>query len=50
LREVFRKGDEVLDTIFLLISIVGYMALIAGFFFGGFVLLDFFWGRRGGDA
>jgi hypothetical protein len=24
--------------------------VIAAFFFGGFVALDFFWGRRGGDA
>jgi hypothetical protein len=39
-----------LDTIFLLISIVGFFVIIATFFFGGFVLLDFFWGRRGGDA
>lgn len=38
-----------MDTIFLLISVIGFMLLIAGFFFGGFVLLDFFWGRRGGD-
>ena len=40
---------QALDTLYLLVSIVGFMALIALFFFGGFVLLDFIWGRRGGD-
>jgi hypothetical protein len=39
-----------LDTLLLVLSIVGFFALIAGFFFGGFVLLDFLWGRRGGDV
>jgi hypothetical protein len=44
------KGESALDTIYLLLGIIGFMALIAAFFFGGFVLLDFIWGRRGGDA
>ncbi len=39
-----------MDTIYLLLGIIGFMALIVVFFFGGFVLLDFLWGRRGGDA
>ena len=39
-----------LDTLYLLISIVGFFVIVAIFFFGGFVLLDFLWGRRGGDA
>jgi hypothetical protein len=39
-----------LDTLYLLLGIVGFFVVIAGFFFGGFVILDFFWGRRGGDA
>jgi hypothetical protein len=39
-----------LDTIYLLLGIVGFFIIIALFFFGGFVLLDFLWGRRGGDA
>jgi hypothetical protein len=39
-----------LDTIYLLLGIIGFMAMIAVFFFGGFVLLDFIWSRRGGDA
>jgi hypothetical protein len=26
------------------------MVVIAAFFFGGFLMLDFIWGRRGGDA
>jgi hypothetical protein len=39
-----------LDTIYLLLGILGFFAVIAVFFFGGFVLLDFLWGRRGGDA
>jgi hypothetical protein len=41
---------RVLDTIYLLVGILGYFIIIAAFFFGGFVLLDFLWGRRGGDA
>ena len=39
-----------LDTIYLLLGIIGFFVIIAIFFFGGFVLLDFLWGRRGGDA
>ncbi len=44
------KGQRALDTIYLLLGIIGFMAMIAAFFFGGFVLLDFLWARRGGDA
>ena len=44
------KAARVLDTIYLLLGIVGFMAVIAAFFFGSFLLLDFIWGRRGGDA
>jgi hypothetical protein len=39
-----------LDTLNLLLGIIGFMVLIAVVFFGGFVILDFLWGRRGGDA
>jgi hypothetical protein len=39
-----------LDTIYLLLGIVGFMGVIAAFFFGSFLILDFIWGRRGGDA
>jgi hypothetical protein len=39
-----------LETLYLLLSIVGFLALIAGFFFGGFVLLDFLFSRFGGDT
>jgi hypothetical protein len=39
-----------LDTLYLLLGIIGFFLIIAIFFFGGFVLLDFLWGRRGGDA
>jgi hypothetical protein len=39
-----------LDTVYLLVGIIGFFIIIAIFFFGGFVLLDFLWGRRGGDA
>jgi nitrate reductase NapE component len=39
-----------LDTIYLLLGIIGFFLIIAIFFFGGFVLLDFLWGRRGGDV
>jgi hypothetical protein len=39
-----------LDTLYLLLGILGFFIVIALFFFGGFVILDFLWGRRGGDA
>jgi hypothetical protein len=39
-----------LDTLYFLLGILGFFAVIAVFFFGGFVLLDFIFGRRGGDA
>jgi hypothetical protein len=39
-----------LDTLYLLLGIIGFFVIIATFFFGGFVILDFLWGRRGGDA
>ena len=35
-----------LDTLYLLLGIIGFFLIIALFFFGGFVLLDFLWGRR----
>jgi hypothetical protein len=31
-------------------GIIGFFVMIALFFFGGFLILDFLWGRRGGDA
>jgi hypothetical protein len=40
----------VLETLYLLLGIIGFMALIAAFFFGGFVILDFLFSRFGGDA
>ena len=40
---------RVLDTLYLLLGIIGFFLIIAIFFFGGFVVLDFLWGRRGGD-
>ena len=48
-RERLRKAHQVLETIYLLLGIVGFFAMIAAFFFGGFLLLDLFWSRRGGD-
>jgi hypothetical protein len=45
-----RKGQGALDTLLLVLSIIGFFAILAIFFFGGFVLLDFLWGRRGGDV
>ena len=44
------RARRALETIYLLLGIVGFMAVIAAFFFGGFLILDFIWGRRGGDA
>jgi hypothetical protein len=50
-RRIFsRKGQEVLDTLHLLLSVLGFFVILALFFFGGFVVLDFLWGRRGGDV
>ena len=45
-RERLRRA---LDTIYLLLGIFGFFGMMAAFFFGGFLLLDFIWGRRGGD-
>jgi hypothetical protein len=45
-----RKGQEALDTLLLALSVIGVFVLIALFYFGGFVVLDFLWGRRGGDV
>ena len=48
---ILRKARKrALDTLYLLIGILGFFIVIALFFFGGFVILDFLWGRRGGDA
>jgi len=38
-----------LETVYLLLGIIGFMAIIAAFFFGGFVILDFLFSRSGGD-
>jgi hypothetical protein len=43
------KGLDLLDTIYLLLGIIGFMAIVAVFFFGGFVLLDFLFSRSQGD-
>jgi hypothetical protein len=43
------ERSVVLETLYLLLGIIGFLVLIAAFFFGGFVILDFLWGRRGGD-
>jgi hypothetical protein len=44
-----RKGQSDLNTLLLVLSVIGFFVLIALIFFGGFVVLDFLWGRRGGD-
>jgi hypothetical protein len=38
-----------LETLYLLLGIVGFLAILAAFFFGGFVLLDYIFSRSGGD-
>jgi len=38
-----------LETVYLLLGIIGFMAIIAAFFFGGFVVLDFLFSRSKGD-
>jgi hypothetical protein len=48
---IWWKGlKRALDTLYLLLGIIGFFVVIAGVFFGGFLILDFLWGRRGGDA
>ena len=39
------RGFIVLDTLYLLLGIIGFFAVIAAFFFGGFVILDFLFSR-----
>ncbi len=39
---------QVLDTLYLLLGIIGFLVVLATFFFGGFVLLDFIFSRTGG--
>ena len=48
-RTVASFERRALDTLYLLMGIIGFFLIIALFFFGGFVVLDFLWGRRGGD-
>ena len=48
-RTVASLERRTLDTLYLLMGIIGFFLIIALFFFGGFVVLDFLWGRRGGD-
>jgi hypothetical protein len=43
------KGRKFLETLYLLLGIIGFMAIIALFFFGGFVILDFIFSRSAGD-
>ena len=40
-----RLVDDALETVYLLQGIIGFMGLIAIFFFGGFVILDFLFSR-----
>jgi hypothetical protein len=47
---LWKGRTRALDTLYLLLGILGFFVMIALFFFGGFVILDFLWGRRGGDA
>jgi hypothetical protein len=38
-----------LHTLYLLLGVIGFFVVIAVFFFGGFIVLDFLWSRRRGD-
>jgi hypothetical protein len=38
-----------LETVYLLLGVVGFLVIIAAFFFGGFVILDFLFSRSEGD-
>ncbi len=44
-----RLCKRALDTIYLVIGILGFFLVMALAFFGSFVLLDFLWSRSGGD-
>ncbi len=44
-----RKAGRFVDTIYLLLGVVGFLLIIAAFFFGGFVILDFLFSRSEGD-
>ncbi|MEJ7820334.1 MAG: hypothetical protein WKF44_08520, partial [Rubrobacteraceae bacterium] len=44
------ERPRVLNTINLVVGVMGFFAILAIFFFGGFLLMDFIFGRRGGDA
>ncbi len=33
----------------MLMGIIGFFVVLVVVFFGGFLILDFIWGRRGGD-
>ena len=48
-QQVRERPVVVLETVYLLLGIIGFMAFIAAFFFGGFVVLDFLFSRFGGD-
>ncbi len=39
-----------MDTLYLLMGVLGFFAVIAVFFFGGFLLLDLIFARSGGDS
>ncbi len=39
-----------METINLVVGVMGFFLILAIFFFGGFLLLDFIFARRGGDA
>ena len=44
------RRERALETVYLLLGILGFFAVIAAFFFGGYVILDYLWGRSGGDS
>ena len=51
LRRLRWRRLDLLDTLYLLMGVIGFFAVIAAFFFGGFLLLDFIFARSsGGDA
>ena len=39
-----------MDTLYLLMGVIGFFLMIAAFFFGGFLILDFIFARSDGDA
>jgi hypothetical protein len=43
------RPEGFLETVYLMLGVIGFLVIIAAFFFGGFVILDFLFSRSEGD-